>query len=123
MELFPIGTDIDSASSPVSSETPNAAKALKKKKKVSKNEYVDVRFIPPTSNIVERLFSAARLVLTDYQKCMSLYTFECIMFLMVNKTLWDSSLVSNIVLDMSRARVPRGILQLVDNTWLFKKSL
>ena len=83
--------------SPVKPDTPYAIQALKKKRKVITNEFIDLSFIPPTSNIVERLFSAARLVLTDYRKSMSPYTFECVMFLKINRDLWDASLVSNIV--------------------------
>ena len=83
--------------SPVKPDTPYALQALKKKRKVITNEFIDMSFIPPTSNIVERLFSAARLVLTDYRKSMSPYTFECVMFLKINRELWDASLVSNIV--------------------------
>ena len=56
-----------------------------KKRKVSHSNYMNLEFIPPTSNIVERLFSKARLVLTDYRKSMSPYTFECVMFLKANR--------------------------------------
>ena len=83
--------------SPFKPDTPYAIQALKKKRKVIANEFIDMSFIPPTSNIVERLFNAARLVLTDYRKSMSPYTFECVMFLKINRELWDASLVSNIV--------------------------
>ena len=85
-------------------DTPYALQALKKNRKVVKNGFIDMTFIPPTSNIVERLFSAARLILTDYRKSMSPYTFElspytfeCVMFLKSNRKLWDASLVSNLV--------------------------
>ena len=61
--------------SPVKPDTPYALQALKKKRKVITNDFIDMSFIPPTSNIVERLFSSARLVLTDYRKSMSPYTF------------------------------------------------
>jgi hypothetical protein len=67
-----------------------------KKRKIT-TEYVSLEHIPPTSNIVERLFSAARMVLTDYRKNMDPYTFECIMFLKVNRSKWDISLVSKLV--------------------------
>ena len=83
--------------SPIIHGTQIAIQGLKKKKRKVQNEYIDMSFIPPTSNIVERLFSAARLVLTDYRKSMSPYTFECVMFLKVNRKLWDSSLVSSVV--------------------------
>jgi hypothetical protein len=83
--------------SPIKPDTPFALQGLKKRRKVSSSEFIDLSFIPPTSNIVERLFSAARLVLTDYRKCMSPYTFECVMFLKVNREFWDASLISKIV--------------------------
>jgi hypothetical protein len=90
-------TSVGVGISPVKPDTPYALQALKKKRKVMNNEFIDLSFIPPTSNIVERLFSAARRVLTDYRKSMSPYTFECVMFLKMNRKLWDASLVSNIV--------------------------
>jgi len=67
-----------------------------KRRKVT-TEYVSLKHIPPTSNIVERLFSAARMVLTDYRKSMDPYTFECLMFLKVNRSKWDINLVSKLV--------------------------
>lgn len=90
-------TSIRVGESPVKPDTPYALQGLKRKRKVMNNVFIDMRFIPPTSNIVERLFSSARLTLTDYRKSMSPYTFECVMFLKVNRKLWDSSLVSNVV--------------------------
>ena len=49
-----------------------AAAALRtKKRKIVSCSYINVSQIPPTSNIVERLFSSARLVLTDYRKSMT----------------------------------------------------
>ena len=68
-----------------------------KRRKVSMGIYADLNFIPPTSNVVERLFSTARLVLTDYRKSMSPSTFECVMFLKFNSSLWDLNLVSKII--------------------------
>ena len=44
--------------------------STKKRKISAESKYIDLTWIPPTSNIVERLFSAARLVLTDYRKSM-----------------------------------------------------
>ncbi len=85
-------------------ESPEKAKGLlnqamqrNKRRKVSVSEYVNLKFIPPTSNIAERLFSNARLVLTDYRKSMDPYTFECLMFLKSNRKYWDLGLVANVV--------------------------
>jgi len=67
-----------------------------KRRKVA-TKFVSLEHIPPTSNIVERLFSAARIILTDYRKSMDPYTFECLMFLKVNRSKWDINLVSKLV--------------------------
>ena len=73
-------------------------KALKnKKRKVIFNEYSSLNYVPPTSNVVERLFSNARLILTDNRKSMSPYTLECVMFLKINRDYWDIDLVAKIV--------------------------
>jgi hypothetical protein len=72
-----------------------ALNRVKKRKIVPK--FVSLEHIPPTSNILERLFSAARVVLTDYRKSMDPYTFECLMFLKVNRSKWDINLVSKLV--------------------------
>ena len=72
----------------------------RKRKRTAKEEnyhFIDLEFIPPTSNVVERLFSAAKLVLTDYRKSMTSYTFECVMFLKYNSSLWDINTDSKIV--------------------------
>jgi hypothetical protein len=72
-----------------------ALSRIKRRKIVA--EFVSLEHIPPTSNIVERLFSAARIVLTDYRKSMDPYTFECLMFLKVNRSKWDINVVSKLV--------------------------
>ena len=74
----------------------NIVEQALKKRKMNHSTYVDTTFIPATSNVVERLFSGARLVLTDYRKSMTPYTFECLMFLKMNRNLWDLSLVAKL---------------------------
>lgn len=69
----------------------------KRRKVLNSSEYANLAYIPPTSNIVERLFSSCRLVLTDYRKSMTPYTFECVMFLKVNRSYWDMNLVAKVV--------------------------
>jgi len=46
--------------------------------------------ISPTSNIVERLFSNAKLIMTDQRRCMDPTTLETILMLKLNKDLWDA---------------------------------
>ena len=73
-------------------------KVLKnKRRKVVHGEYSSLNFVPPTSNVVERLFSNARLVLTDYRKSMTPYTFECVMFLKINRGFWNLDTVAKVV--------------------------
>ncbi|KAG2763745.1 hypothetical protein PC129_g6537 [Phytophthora cactorum] len=71
-----------------------ADRILKKRKTESTPcayELLDV--IPPTSNIVERLFSSARMVLRYERNRLSPFTLEMILFLRVNETYWDVTTV------------------------------
>lgn len=51
--------------------------------------YVDLKWVQSTSNIVERLFSKARLILTDYRKSMKPCHFELLLLLKCNRSLWS----------------------------------
>ena len=62
------------------------------KSKILRNKdsyYKDLDYIPSISNVVERLFSSAKLVLTDTRESMTPYTFECVLFLKFNEAMWD----------------------------------
>jgi len=49
-----------------------------------------MRHLSPTSNIVERLFSNAKLIMTDQRRKMDPSTLETILMLKLNKDLWDA---------------------------------
>ncbi|KAG4049417.1 hypothetical protein PC123_g15292 [Phytophthora cactorum] len=71
-----------------------ADRILKKRKTESTPcafELLDV--IPSTSNIVERLFSSARMVLRYKRSRLSPFTLKMILFLRVNETYWDVTTV------------------------------
>jgi len=71
-----------------------------KRRKISRNKnrfYKSLDFIPSTSNIVERLFSTAKLVLTDSRKSMTPFTFDCVIFLKFNEALWDINTVAKLM--------------------------
>jgi hypothetical protein len=72
-----------------------AERALKSKKQRTdtNKEYMDLKYIPPTSNIVERLFSKSKLILSDVRKSMLPANLEMLLFLKVNRNLWDLALV------------------------------
>jgi hypothetical protein len=55
--------------------------------KVSK--YIDLRFLLSTSNFVERLFSLAKITLTDHRTSMSNNTFDALLFLQKNRSYWS----------------------------------
>lgn len=61
------------------------------------NDYVDLRFILPSSNICERLFSLAKLLLRDNRSSLSPDVMECLIFLLGNRELWSISDVNTVV--------------------------
>jgi hypothetical protein len=63
-----------------------------KKRKVTL-EYIDLRFIPPTSNICERFFSAAGRCYNDLRKSLENSSLEVQLFLHINRDLWDKHTV------------------------------
>ena len=65
-------------------------------------QYQPLLFIPPTSNICERFFSLAKLklVYSDLRKAMKCTTLEMLLFLCLNRHLWDMEMVQKVVRDM-----------------------
>ena len=69
------------------------------------DRYIDCSFCVASSNTIEQLFSVCKHVLTDQRKCMSPIMFEALLFLKVNRELWDLPLVANAM----RENDPRGM--------------
>ncbi|RLN05773.1 hypothetical protein BBJ28_00024862 [Nothophytophthora sp. Chile5] len=63
--------------------------AFKRRRAGRRQRYMDVGFVPPTSNECERFFSAAKLVLSDLRKSMDPSKFEAVMSLAINREHWD----------------------------------
>ena len=62
------------------------------------SSYVPLLHLSPTSNIVERLFSVAKNVLSDNRKSMTPYHLELLLlFLRCNKSLWDEVTIQEIL--------------------------
>jgi hypothetical protein len=59
--------------------------------------YVDLNFVLPTSNVVERLFSVAKYILTDTRKHMHPSNFEMIIFLRTNSSYWNVDTVAEAI--------------------------
>ena len=66
----------------------------RRKLNTSVSQYKDCRFVPATSSSVERLFSVSRWILTGLRSRMSPILFESLLFLKLNRCLWDLKLVS-----------------------------
>ena len=79
-------SDAEPAST-IDSDESIVAKAFKRRKVVKRNSYVDVAYVPPTSNECERFFSQAKYVLTDQRKCMDAATVETLLFLAFNRSM------------------------------------
>lgn len=76
-----------------------AERALKRQKlncSGQENKYMDTRFVLPTSNICERLFSKAGHVLNDRRKALSPANLESQVFLHLNSDLWSSKDVNKL---------------------------
>ncbi|KAF1774318.1 hypothetical protein GQ600_19935 [Phytophthora cactorum] len=52
---------------------------------------VDLKWVPPTSNDVERLFSRAGFVYSRLRRSLNSMTLETILFLQYKRSMWDAS--------------------------------
>ncbi|KAG3253042.1 hypothetical protein PI124_g2398 [Phytophthora idaei] len=96
LEPFKMGVGALSSSEAVSSEVKEGfADRILKRRKVSVDPamYKLLSAIPPTPNIVERLFSVARGVLRHERRRLSPMTLEMVLFLKVNEGYWDVTTV------------------------------
>lgn len=76
------------------------ASSLLSKRKVSENSkssYFSMKFIRPTSCDVERLFSVSRNILSYERQSMTPERFEHVIFLKMNKRLWDAGVISRLM--------------------------
>jgi hypothetical protein len=85
------------------------AKRLKQEemKTVKREQFVNLDVIPGTSVNCERLFSLAKNILTDTRKCTAPVLFEALLFLKVNRHLWDAYSVGK-AMGRSREREERN---------------
>ncbi|KAG2767167.1 hypothetical protein Pcac1_g21544 [Phytophthora cactorum] len=96
LEPFKMGVGALSSSEVVSSEVNEGfADRILKRRKVSVDPamYKLLSAIPPSPNIVERLFSVTRGVLRHERRRLSPMTLEMILFLKVNEGYWDVTTV------------------------------
>ena len=66
------------------------ARASKRRRRMlATSKYRNLAHIEPTSNMVERLFSRAKLIMTDHRKSMSPRNLELLLYLIYNRSLWN----------------------------------
>ncbi|KAE8891566.1 hypothetical protein PF005_g10966 [Phytophthora fragariae] len=78
------------------------AQAFKRRKTAKRSAYVDVGYVPSTSNECERLFSRAELIFSDLRKSMDRVTLETLVFLHCNRSLWNVYTVDEVRLNIRR---------------------
>ena len=83
--------------------TPNISKAAldiiqarRRRRITTCSRYSDIRYIRPTSNIVERFFSKAKRAAT-YRESLSSLTFEMQLFLNENSKYWNKSTLNQVI--------------------------
>ena len=67
----------------------------KHRKVQAKSQYVDLRFIRPTSNICERLFNVSKMALPDTRKRLLPSSLEMQLFMKLNRHLCDIDLLQS----------------------------
>ncbi|KAI8894701.1 hypothetical protein BC833DRAFT_603924 [Globomyces pollinis-pini] len=83
--------------SEVQTDVPYALQALKKKRRFNHNAFIDLSFIPPTCNIMRKSFKETAYCMFKPTSDPDWLNF--LMFLKINRQLWDYSLVSNLVIN------------------------
>ncbi|KAG6611397.1 uncharacterized protein IUM83_15597 [Phytophthora cinnamomi] len=71
---------------------------LRKRRRLAQDrvEYEQLKSIPPTSNVVERFFSIARVTFGHQRHGLLPRTLETILFLSQNRSYWDATTVDNL---------------------------
>ena len=73
------------------------ALARKKNQKIEALRYGNLKWIPPTSNIAERLFSKVRHDFSDYRKSLLPVNLESQVFISVNVRFWSVKTVNTVL--------------------------
>ncbi|EGZ17922.1 hypothetical protein PHYSODRAFT_503539 [Phytophthora sojae] len=71
--------------------------SARKKPRTAQKKFGGVRYIPPTSNAVERLFSVAKHTLSNNRQGMLPVHLETVLFLKLNRRFWNAGTVTKVV--------------------------
>ena len=69
----------------------------KKRKRATESKYRPMNHVSPTTCLVERLFSRAKLIMTDHRKSMSSYHLELILCLLFHRQWWSAATIDEII--------------------------
>ena len=69
----------------------------KKARLECQSKYIGFDWIPPTSNVVERLFSRAKIIMTERRQRMTPRHLELLLFLRLNKWAWNVYTIDDII--------------------------
>ena len=74
-----------------------AESLLDQKRRKPMSHYGDLKWIPPTSNLAERLFSRVKYVFNDHRKSLLPVNLESRIFLCVNRSFWDAKTIEDLM--------------------------
>ena len=78
---------------------------------VKKAEFKSTLHVSPTSNIVERTFSRAGIIMRSHRRLMDPSTLEMLLMLRLNKDIWSKKTVQDIIDDKKAANRERARLR------------
>jgi hypothetical protein len=70
-----------------------------KRRRLQISKYRSTKHVYSQSNLCERLFSHAKIIMTDRRKLMSPYTLNNLLFLKANRRYWPSSIIVDEILN------------------------
>jgi len=77
---------------------------FEKNKKNIGTRYINIDWIPPTSNLCERLFSRAKLVFSERRQRLLPKNLEIVLFLKLNRNLWTPFTVQEVYKDINSTK-------------------
>ncbi|KAE9134231.1 hypothetical protein PF005_g3064 [Phytophthora fragariae] len=99
LEPFAVRTGSTAAGDMLPKKISSSDRAMKKRKLARKQQatFSAVKFIPPTSNCVERFFSRAKHTLSHHRHRILPVNLEAVLFLKKNRRFWSTSTVVKVV--------------------------
>ena len=78
-----------------------------KRQRTDVSKYRSLKHVAKDSNMVERLFSRAKLIMRDHRKHMSPYHLEMLLFLRCNSAMWNVQTVDDIIKENKVIEAPQ----------------